>query len=64
MKYNQIRELREKEFRRLTGVKKATFSRMVDILREADERKKSKGRTQKNKLTIEDQLLMTLKYLR
>lgn len=63
MKYNQIRGLREGEFRRLTGVKKSTFSRMVDILREADERKKSKG-GRRNKLIIEDQLLITLEYLR
>lgn len=63
MKYNQITGLREEEFRRLTGVKKTTFSRMVDILRGADERKKSRG-GRKNKLIIEDQLLMTLEYLR
>ena len=63
MKYNQITGLREEEFRRLTGVKKTTFSRRVDILREADQRKKSRG-GRKNKLSIEDQLLMTLEYLR
>jgi len=63
MKYNQIKELREGEFRRLTGLKKPTFSKMVDILRQADRDKKSKG-GRKNKLIIEDQLLMTLEYLR
>jgi hypothetical protein len=36
---------------------------MVDILRETDKLKKSKG-GRKNKLMIEDQLLMTLEYLR
>ena len=63
MKYNQIKELRDIEFRRLTGVRKPTFSKMVDILRQADGHKKSKG-GRKNKLIIEDQLLMTLEYLR
>ena len=63
MKYNQIKELREGEFRRLTGLKKPTFSKMVDILWQADRDKKSKG-GRKNKLIIEDQLLMTLEYLR
>ena len=63
MKYNQIKELREGEFRRLTGLKKPTFSKMVDILRQADRDKKSKG-GRKNKLIIEDQLPMTLEYLR
>ena len=63
MKYNQIKELREGELRRLTRVKKPTFSKMVDILRQADRDKKSKG-GRKNKLIIEDQLLMTLEYLR
>jgi hypothetical protein len=63
MKYRKIKELRDEEFRRLTGVKKPTFSKMVDILRQADGHKKSKG-GRKNKLSIEDQLLMTLEYLR
>ena len=64
MKYNQIKELKEGEFWRLTGgVKRSTFSKMVDILWQADRDKKSKG-GRKNKLIIEDQLLMTLEYLR
>jgi hypothetical protein len=32
--------LSEEQFRRLTGVKKATFKRMLEILIEADEKKK------------------------
>ena len=36
---------------------------MVDILRQADRDKKSKG-GRKNKLIIEDQMLMTIEYLR
>ncbi len=41
MKFDQIKELEDKKFRRLTGVKKGTFSKMVDILRQADGLKKS-----------------------
>jgi hypothetical protein len=43
MKYDQIKELLDEQFRRLTGVKKATFKKMLGILREADEKKKAKG---------------------
>jgi transposase len=63
MKYDQIKELSEERFRRLTGVKKATFKKMLGILREADKKKKAKG-GRKSKLSVEDQLLMALEYLR
>jgi len=63
MKYNQIKGLEGEKFRRLTGVKPSTFSKMVDILAEADKKKKSQG-GRKNKLSIEDQLLMALEYIR
>jgi len=36
MKYEAILVLEEEKFRRLTGVKKTTFQRMADILKEAD----------------------------
>ncbi|KJV52135.1 putative transposase [Orientia tsutsugamushi str. Kato PP] len=62
MKFDQIKELKDEKFRRLTGVRNGTFSKMVDILREADGLKKSKiGR--KNKLNLKEQLLMVLEYL-
>jgi len=63
MKFEHIKELEDEKFRRLTGVRKRTFSKMVDILRQADGLKKSKG-GRKNKLNLEEQLLMTLEYLR
>ncbi|KJV54177.1 DDE superendonuclease family protein [Orientia tsutsugamushi str. Gilliam] len=63
MKCDQIKELKDEKFRRLTGVRKGTFSKMVDILRKADCLKKSKG-GRKNKLNLEEQLLMVLEYLR
>ncbi|SPR07410.1 IS5 family transposase ISOt6 [Orientia tsutsugamushi] len=63
MKFDQIKELKDEKFRRLTGVRKWTFSKMVDILRKADGLKKSRG-GRKNKLNLEEQLLMVLEYLR
>jgi hypothetical protein len=63
MKYDQIKDLDEEKFRRLTGIKRATFCKMVDILKQADQQKKSRG-GRKNKLSMENQLLMALEYLR
>ena len=63
MKYDQVQELTDEKFYRLTGVKRFTFNRMVEILKRADEQKKAKG-GRKNKLSIENQLLMALEYLR
>ena len=63
MKYEQIKKLDDEKFRRLTGVKLSTFLKMRLILIEADVQKKAKG-GRKNKLSIEDQLLLTLEYLR
>jgi len=63
MKYEQISKLEENRFRRLTGIKRTTFNKMIAILKEEDQKKKANG-GRKNKLNIEDQLLMTLEYLR
>jgi hypothetical protein len=56
MKYEQIRDLSKEQFRRLTGIKTGTLTKMVAILREADREKKKQGE-RNNKLCIEDQLL-------
>lgn len=61
MKYPQIQGLEEDKFRRLTGVKRSTFEKMISILKDADIKKKAKG-GRKNKLCLEDQLLMALEY--
>ena len=63
MKYEQIRNLPDESFRRLTGVKRQTFEKMVQILVEGDKNKKIKG-GRKNKLSLENQLLMALEYIR
>ena len=63
MKDKQIKELEEEKFRRLTGVKRTTFEKMIGILNEADTKKKVRG-GRKNKLSLEDRLLMALEYIR
>lgn len=63
MKFAIVKGLDEEKFRRLTGVKRTTFDKMVGILDQAiTDRKTNKGR--KKKLSIEDMLLMTLEYIR
>jgi len=42
MKYEQIKELEEEKFRRLTGVKKDTFDKMIGIFQEAEIKKKAR----------------------
>lgn len=63
MKYEIIKEYNDKQFRRITGVKRATFEKMLEILKKAyAEKHRRRGR--KPKLSIEDQLLAALEYWR
>ena len=63
MKYEKINEYNEKKFRRIRGVKRATFEKMVEILKKSyAEKHKRRGR--KPKLSIENQLLAALEYWR
>lgn len=63
MKFEQIKEESGDNFRRLTGIKRATFEVMISILSQAESALKAQG-GKPNKLAIEDRLLMTLEYLR
>ena len=67
MKYEDVKDLKQEEFRRLTGVKPDTFKTMLGVL-EAAEAKRKAAQTyrggKKPKLTLADQLMMTLCYLR
>lgn len=63
MKYESIKGLEDEKFRRLTGVKRATFEKMLAILSEADTKKHAKG-GRKPKLALENRLLMALEYIR
>ena len=63
MKYEIIKEYDEKQFRRITGVKKVTFNQMIEILKKSyAEKYRRRGR--KPKLSIENQLLVALEYWR
>ena len=62
-KYEEIKNIADGNFKRLTGVKKATFKKMVEvIIRYEEYRKKVSGRPLK--LSYEDQFLIMLEYLR
>lgn len=61
--YKQVNKLNDPQFRRKTGVKRNTFSKLVEIVRAVEEkRKKILGRPLK--LNYENQVLMSLEYLR
>lgn len=63
MTYSQHKDLKPEDFKRLCGVHQATFTRMVGVVREQVEQKKKKlGKP--SKLSVEDQVLMSLEYWR
>jgi hypothetical protein len=39
MTYKNVINLREKEFKRYTGIKKETFNKMVEIIKEKEKKK-------------------------
>lgn len=53
----------EATFRRLTGVRKRTFRKMVSILEQAEAECKKRG-GKPNRLAVETRLLMTMEYWR
>jgi hypothetical protein len=55
-------ELNEEDFRRLTGIKRQTFERMIEILSIAEEKKKKLG-GKPNTLGLEARLLMALSFI-
>ena len=63
MKYEKIKDYKEEEFRRLSGVKKTTFKKMIEILEAAELKKKERG-GKPNVLAMEERLLMALEYIR
>ena len=63
MKYEMIATYPNSKFRRITGVKRTTFTKMVNILQDAYTIKHLR-RGRKPKLCIEDMLLAALEYLR
>jgi hypothetical protein len=63
MKWSNLQSTRDTVFRRIVGVKRKTFDRMIEILTEAHKKKKARG-GRPNTLGIPEMLLMTLEYLR
>jgi hypothetical protein len=63
MRYNKLQRYEDEEFRRLTGIKRQTFIKIVQILQTAEVNKKIRG-GKPNTLKMEDRLLMALEYMR
>jgi len=63
MRYEQLEDMGDENFRRLTGVKRVTFEHMKNILIEETQKKKANG-GRPSKLSVADQLLMALEYIR
>jgi hypothetical protein len=62
MTYKQMKDLKPGDFKRACGVQPQTFETMLQVLREHAQQKVKPGRPPK--LSLEDQLLMTLQYWR
>jgi len=62
MSYEQVKNLEPPEFKRMCGVTPATFEQMVKVVAAEKVLAKKSGRP--SKLSIEDQVLMTLEYWR
>ena len=62
-RYEKVLKLSDENFKQVIGVKKQTFEVMVEILKLAYQ-DKHKRRGRHAKLSIQDMLLMTLKYWR
>ncbi len=63
IKYSKVRNLTDKDFKRVVGVKKETFKEMLKVVRQHYKKSKSKGGTSRA-LSVTDELLMMLEYYR
>lgn len=63
MKYETIKSYSSENFRRITGVKRTTFEKMLEILKPKLKEKLSKG-GRKPTLSLEEMLLASLEYWR
>ncbi len=61
MKLEKIKKFKPEKFQRRFGVKKETYNLLVEIVKKAQNNQK---RGRKSKLTVEEQVLVTLEYLR
>jgi hypothetical protein len=63
MYFEELSGLQDTEFKRLTGVQRPTFERMLAILKTGELLQKARG-GRPNHLSLENRLLMTLCYWR
>ncbi len=63
MTYLRYQQLKPEDFKRLCGVHRQTFGRMVSVLEERVQQKKQKQGLP-SKLSVEDQVLISLEYWR
>lgn len=63
MTYEQVKHLKPSEFKRLCGVQPETFERMVEVVNQIHQQHKP-GIGRPSKLSTQNQVLMTLEYLR
>ena len=63
MKYENIKKYKSEQFRRITGVGRKTFEKMLEILLPKHKEKLAKG-GRKPKLSLEEMLLAALEYWR
>ncbi len=62
-RYENLKSIKDEQFRRLTGVKRHTFNGMLEILQEAFRRKMALG-GRPPQLSVADMLLLALEYIR
>ncbi|WP_342265907.1 hypothetical protein [Spiroplasma endosymbiont of Villa modesta] len=60
MIFENLKKLKNEEFYRYFGIKRFHFNEMLEKLIEIEKLEKNKGR--KNKLSVEERLMMTLLY--
>lgn len=63
MRFENLKNLKVKEFRRLTGVQLKTFKKMEEIIETALRKRRAQG-GRPNKFCAADMILMALEYLR
>jgi Helix-turn-helix of DDE superfamily endonuclease len=67
VKFEQLKKMSDEKFRRITGVKRITFDKMVTVVQSVLDAKRKATKTlggRPPKLSIENRILMTLEYLR
>ena len=65
MKIEMLEKMSDSKFRRITGVKRKTFNKMIELVEKADKEKRGAIVTGRpRKLCVKTRVLMTLEYLR